>query len=179
MMKDTMLIRLYILSRILDEPTNPYHIFKEYQGSFAARLQPIEEAKFYYNIDLLYKKEYIAQTSVVPGENAPSKKMYAITQKGREFFDNALYERFSSAGSVDDLYLIFPFFEFVDTERAENILGKRIAELEHELAELLKIVDDSFLSEYAVRKRQFHLTYLKKLLELMVQKHPSQNKGKP
>ncbi len=164
-MKDTMLIRLYILSKMLDAPTNPYRVFKDYQNSTASRFQPIEEAKFYYNIDLLHQRDYISQVSVVPGENTPSKKMYAITQTGREFFENALYERFASANSVDDLYLIFPFFEFIDKKRAQSILGKRIMELERELATIIEMADDTFLVEYAIQKRQFHLMYLKKILE--------------
>ncbi len=170
-MKDTTLIRLYILSKMLDSPTNPYRIYKEYQGSPAARFQLIEEAKIYYNIDLLHRQEYIAQTEVVPGENAPSKKMYTITKKGREFFENALYERFSCADSVDDLCLIFPFLDFVDVEKAQRILGERISELEHELAAIIEVAGDSFLAEYAVQKRQFHLTYLRKMLEFIKQNH--------
>ncbi|SHI02799.1 Transcriptional regulator PadR-like family protein [Sporobacter termitidis DSM 10068] len=175
-MKDTMLIRLYILSRMLDAPTNPYRIFKEYQGSQTGRFQPIEEAKFYYNIDLLHKQDYISQTSIVPGDNAPSKKMYAVTPKGREFFEDALYKRFAGACSVDDLYLIFPFLEFVDTEKARNILGKRIAELERELENILQAVCESFIVEYAIEKRRFHLKYLKKAQEFIGQAQGGKNK---
>lgn len=174
-MIDPTLIRLYILSRLLDDtPVNPYRIFKDYQGSPSARFQPIEEAKFYYNIDLLHKQDYIAQTSVVPGENAPSKRMYAITQKGRGFFESALYEKFARANSVDDLYLTFPFLEFVDCEKTQRILRERIAELEHELEAIVETADDSFIVDYAIQKRRFHLTYLKKMLARMEQAHTSE-----
>lgn len=168
-MKDTKLVRLYILSKMLDAPTNPYRIFKEYQSSYAVRFQPIEEAKFYYNIDLLCKRDYILQTSIVPGDNAPNKKMYAITQSGRSFFENALYESFATASSVDDLYLTFPFFNLIDKERAQNMLGIRVSELERELDVITENADDTFLAEYAIQKRQFHLMYLKKILERMGQ----------
>lgn len=168
-MKDTKLVRLYILSKMLDAPTNPYRIFKEYQSSYAVRFQPIEEAKFYYNIDLLHKRGYILQTSVVPGDNAPNKKMYAITQSGHSFFENALYESFATANSVDDLYLTFPFFDLIDKERAQNMLGVRVSELERELDVITENADETFLAEYAIQKRQFHLMYLKKILERMGQ----------
>jgi len=166
-MKDSVLIKLFILSKLLTAPANPYYIYKEHKNSLVAKFAQIEEAKFYYNIDVLYKQAYISQTSVEQGDNAPNKKIYEITDAGRAFFESSLYEKFASATCVENLYLPFSLLTFVDVEKVKSILATRITELENELQDFSKSVGEDFLADYVVEKRQFNITHLKHMLEII------------
>ncbi len=168
-----MSLHYMILGCLMDAPSHGYEIRKRIKELFQ-RSHNINEGQFYallrkMEADSLIRKEVVLQ------EKNPPRKVFYLTEKGRE----ELFAWLSSNGESDDIYRFdfyqaFPFlercnyFKHLSDETALKLLERQAVLEEEKLEEFTKVRDNMQglrLNQYRIGIIEFSLAFQKTKIE--------------
>lgn len=130
-----MSIKYAILGLLNYQDMHGYRIKNHIEKNFE-HMWSINFGQIYPNLKELEKDGFIRMLEVLPSENGgPHKKLYSITDKGREEFIRWLSESPPQQILIRDPFMLrFPFFGFGDSARALGIIDDQIAMAEKKLS---------------------------------------------
>ena len=153
------------------------HIEKNFEYMWA-----INFGQIYPNLKGLEKDGLIAMTEVLPSANGgPHKKLYSITDKGREEFIRWLSESPEQPMLVRSPFLLkFPFFGFGDSARALEIIDDQIILVEKQLEKRKKNFERwekqgvyvRLMAELGITQNEKYLEWLKEA-RIEIERHHS------
>jgi PadR family transcriptional regulator, regulatory protein AphA len=79
-------------------------------------------------------------------EKRPAKKVYALTESGREIFNHALTETYPNHRVRSDFLVMMVFAHLLPEEQINRIFDTRLADIEKQIAEIESCVDDDHQS---------------------------------
>lgn len=127
-------IRLCILGLLLEEDQHPYEMLIRIRDRFLDQHGNFKIGSLYYAVDQLAKSGDIEAVETIYGEGRPDKTVYRITDKGREYFQKLLIERFQEEVSAyHPLHVALAFARHGDREKLIAMLQDRIRNAEHEV----------------------------------------------
>ncbi|APH03687.1 PadR family transcriptional regulator [Bacillus weihaiensis] len=170
-------IQIFILSKLMEDNTYPYKLKKQLSEPIPLdELSGLTESKLYYHFDSLEKKNFIEAVEVIKEENRPDKKVFKITDKGREELPKLIYKMFENGVEIKGMMVGIVNLKYVDREKVIKILEKKLADskerwnyiknmqenlsIEKEREELVK-----FLVRYVEDKAENKLQWLEELVE--------------
>ncbi|XQY91413.1 PadR family transcriptional regulator [Metabacillus sp. HB246100] len=170
-------IQIFILSKLMEDNTYPYKLKKQLSEPIPLdELSGLTESKLYYHFDSLEKKKFIEAVEVIKEENRPDKKVFKITDKGREELPKLIYKMFENGVEIKGMMVGIVNLKYVDREKVIMILEKKLADskerwnylknmqenlsIEKEREELVK-----FLVRYVEDKAENKLQWLEELVE--------------
>ncbi|WP_042462451.1 PadR family transcriptional regulator [Neobacillus dielmonensis] len=172
-----MSLSLFILGSLADENSNPYQLKKELLDAIPIK---ISEGKFYYNFEALQKKGLIEPVETIQIVNRPNKTMYGITQKGRLFLEQEIYNSFKKVARLEDLYISIYLLKYIDPAKAALFLEETIkheknrwASYKEEFKVSKEILDAKqqravqFISEHAFSQSEHNIFWMEKLLNFL------------
>lgn len=161
----------------MEDNTYPYKLKKQLSEPIPLdELSGLTESKLYYHFDSLEKKNFIEAVEVIKEENRPDKKVFKITDKGREELPKLIYKMFENGVEIKGMMVGIVNLKYVDREKVIKILEKKLADskerwnyiknmqenlsIEKEREELVK-----FLVRYVEDKAENKLQWLEELVE--------------
>lgn len=133
------MIKTFILYYLNIKPTHGYEIQKFIQLNHMDSWTKIQSGSIYYALGKLEKEESIALLSE-ESFGAKARKIYRITEKGREELKVSLEEEIDQeiyeVGS--DKFIIYPLLNGIQRDRLEALVKKHIQKLRKNLAEVEK-----------------------------------------
>lgn len=133
------MIKTLILYYLSIKPTHGYEIQKYIQINEMDEWTKIQSGSIYYALGKLEKDELI-QLKREENIGAKVRKIYCITDKGRDALRKSLIEEFSrpiyNIGS--DKFVTYPFIDGIDKELLLETVKEHILELEHKKRETMK-----------------------------------------
>ncbi|WP_026583629.1 PadR family transcriptional regulator [Bacillus sp. J33] len=190
-----MSLSLFILGSLADENSHPYKLKKILQD--ALPINKISEGKFYYNFEALQKKGLIEPVETIQKENRPNKTLYRITQGGRQFLEQEIYDSFKNVSKLEDLYISIYLLKYIDPIKAAYFLEDAIkqekrrwaeyreAKNKQEFKKRLELLDDKqqmalqFISEHAFSQSDQNILWMEKLLTFLKQIEIEIDRGVP
>jgi DNA-binding PadR family transcriptional regulator len=129
-----MSIKYAILGLLSYSDMHGYRI-KEHIGKNFGHMWSINFGQIYPNLKNLREEGFIHLLEVSPSENGgPQKKLYSITEKGRDEFTRWLTEPPQGPMLIRDPFLLkFAFFGFGDNDQAIKIIDQQIKNFEAQL----------------------------------------------
>lgn len=129
-----MSIKYAILGLLNYSDMHGYRIKEHIEKNFG-HMWSINFGQIYPNLKNLREEGFINMLEVAPSENGgPQKKLYSITEKGRDEFTRWLAESPQGPMLIRDPFLLkFAFFGFGDNESAIKIIDKQIENFEAQL----------------------------------------------
>ena len=131
------MIELLVLTTLFFGPCHGYEIKKMHPGV------KINNNTLYPMLNKMIEKGVVSMT-VQAQDNKPAKKVYSLTEKGREvLFDLVTSFTEEEASSDDAFYMRVAFFQFLPKESIKAILETREKYLEHyeERQRMMKALD--------------------------------------
>ncbi|SFL60399.1 transcriptional regulator, PadR family [Gracilibacillus orientalis] len=178
-----MSIPLFILGSLADKENHPYSLKKILLNTIP--LEKLSEGKFYYNFDSLKKKGFIEPVEIIQIENRPNKTLYRITQDGRDFLEQEIYDSFKNVSRFEDIYISIFLLKYIDSTKMAFILEDTIKQEKQRLTEYKKkkenkeilkqiqSLDDEqlkaveFISEHAFSQIEHNIYWMEKLLTFL------------
>lgn len=178
-----MSLSLYILGSLAHEDSHPYKLKKRLLDVLP--IDKMSEGKYYYNFEALQKKGLIEPVETIQKENRPNKTLYRITQKGRKFLEQEIYNSFKNVSKLEDLYISIYLLKYIDPVKAAFFLEdaikqekKRWAEYREaknneELKKSFDLLDEKqqksvqFISEHAFSQADQNIRWMEKLLTFL------------
>jgi PadR family transcriptional regulator, regulatory protein AphA len=129
-----MSIKYAILGLLNYSDMHGYRIKEHIEKNFG-HMWSINFGQIYPPLQELKKEELINMLEITPSENGgPHKKLYSITQKGKDEFSRWLAALPQKPMLIRDLFLLkFAFFGFGEDERAVKIIDEQIEIFEAQL----------------------------------------------
>ena len=168
-----MSLTLFILGSLANENSNPYQLKKALLDVIPIK---ISEGKFYYNFEALQKKGFIEPVETIQIVNRPNKTLYGITEEGRRFLEQEIYNSFKKVSKIEDLYISIYLLKYIDPVKAAFYLEETIKKEKERWDEFkqakvrMEILDDKqqravqFISEHAFSQSEHNLHWMEKLL---------------
>lgn len=128
-----MSLQIAILGMLWEREGHPYEIKKRMQQFDLDHVISITDGALYYNFEALVKKEFLQKIEVVHSDNRPDKKMYAITEKGRQGLKDEIYSKFKKSTDIKSLSGSIPFIHLVDRDRLSFLIEDIIEKLQKKL----------------------------------------------
>ncbi len=111
-------------------------------------------------------------------EKRPAKKVYHITDSGRERFQTSLYETTPDEVCKSDFVLLAFFAHLLDTDKFQSILHQHVENLENDLNKLLSIENQEsmpvgmrFTIDYGVFVKRARLQFLQDRMTSLLRHH--------
>ncbi len=165
-----MSLKYAILGLLHYEEMHGYRIKEHIEKNFG-HMWSINFGQIYPNLKKLEQEGLVSMgKSVQNGQKGPPKKLYSLTDKGREAFTDWLSESPEKSMLLRDPFLMrFVFFGFGDKERALELLDDQIRSWETQLTVRLKNqgkwhAKDIFVTQVAdlgVQMNEMFLNWLK------------------
>src|SRR3954470_332295 len=171
-----MSLSLFILGSLANESSSPYQLKKALLDVIPIK---ISEGKFYYNFEALQKKGLIEPVETIQIVNRPNKTMYGITQEGRRFLEQEVYNSFKEVLKIEDLYISIYLIKYIDPAKAALFLEETIkqeknrwakyreAEVRIELLDEKQLRAVQFISEHAFSQSEHNIHWLEELLTFL------------
>jgi len=168
-----MSLTLFILGSLANENSNPYQLKKALLDVIPIK---ISEGKFYYNFEALQKKGFIEPVETIQIVNRPNKTLYGITEEGRRFLEQEIYNSFKKVSKIEDLYISIYLLKYIDPVKAAFYLEETIKKEKERWDEFkqakvrMEILDDKqqravqFIREHAFSQSEHNLHWMEKLL---------------
>jgi len=83
---------------------------------------------FYYNFETLQKKGFIEPVETIHIENRPNKTLYTITDEGRQYLEQEIYNNFKKFSNIEDLYISIYLLKYINPVKAAIYLEDSINE---------------------------------------------------
>jgi DNA-binding PadR family transcriptional regulator len=177
-----MSLSLFILGSLANENSNPYQLKKALLDVIPIT---ISEGKFYYNFEALQKKGLIEPVETIKIVNRPNKTLYGITQDGRSYLEQEIYNSFKKVSKIEELYISIYLLKFIDPVKAAFFLEETIkkeknqwdefkrAKDQEEFKERMELLDEEqqravqFISEHAFSQSEHNIYWMEKLLDYL------------
>jgi DNA-binding PadR family transcriptional regulator len=171
-----MSLSLFILGSLANENSSPYQLKKALLDVIPIK---ISEGKFYYNFEALQKKGLIQPVETIQIINRPNKTLYGITQEGRRFLEQEIYNSFKEVLKIEDLYISIYLIKYIDPAKAALFLEETIkqeknrwakyreAEVRIELLDEKQLRAVEFISEHAFCQSEHNIYWMEKLLTFL------------
>lgn len=169
-----MSIKHSILGLLHYEDMHGYRIKEHVERNFG-HMWSINYGQIYQNLKKMEEDGLVEMVEVAPSENGgPLKKLYSITEKGRDEFERWLSSSPERQMLLRDPFLTrFVFFGFGDSERSLEIIEEQILSYEEQLESRRANVDRwrrhgvyvSLISELGVSFNEMYLEWLKRARE--------------
>lgn len=128
-----MILKYAILGLLHYRNMHGYRIKNHIESNFGY-MWSVNYGQIYPILKKMQQEGLVSMVEVLQ-DNAPSKKLYSITPKGREEFARWLASEPEKLMILRDPFLLrFTFFGFGDADRALDLLDKRIELVDQELA---------------------------------------------
>ncbi|WP_078549561.1 PadR family transcriptional regulator [Litchfieldia alkalitelluris] len=178
-----MSLALFILGSLADENSHPYKLKKILLDTIP--INKISEGKFYYNFEALQKKGLIEPVETIQKENRPNKTLYRITEDGRQFLEQEIYNSFKKVSKIEDVYISIYLLKYIDPVKAVFLLEDAIkqekkrwakykeAKNNDELVKQFQLLDDKqqkavkFISDHAYSQSDHNILWMEKLLTFL------------
>lgn len=115
-------------------------------------------------------------------QKRPAKKVYSITDTGREHFLATLYHTEPVETCKSDFFLLAFFAHLLDSDKFSEVLYKHEQTIKDELEQLLTLDENDqravgiqFTIEYGITIKKAQLKFLKKKLNDVIQIHKQQS----
>ncbi len=126
-------VDLLLLGILNKKPLSGYELNKFLDKYNLREFFRIGVSTVYHNLKRLEKKELIDGT-VLKNSNFPDKKIFTITDKGCDYFYQALDEVLSSSEyEHEDYYISVFFIEYLPKEKMNSYINKRLKRIENML----------------------------------------------
>jgi DNA-binding PadR family transcriptional regulator len=171
-----MSLSLFILGSLANESSSPYQLKKALLDVIPIK---ISEGKFYYNFEALQKKGLIEPVETIQIVNRPNKTMYGITQEGRRFLEQEVYNSFKKVSKIEDLYISIYLIKYIDPAKAAFLLEETIKQEKNRWAKYkeakvrIELLDEKqlravqFISEHAFSQSEHNIHWMEKLLTFL------------
>lgn len=168
-----MSLSLFILGILANENSNPYQLKKALLDVIPIK---ISEGKFYYNFEALQKKGLIEPVETIQIVNRPNKTLYGITQEGRRFLEQEIYNSFKKVSKIEDLYISIYLLKYIDPVKVAFYLEETIKKEKNRWDEYkqakvrIELLDEEqqravqFISEHAFSQSEHNIHWMEKLL---------------
>ncbi|MFP5111427.1 PadR family transcriptional regulator [Bacillaceae bacterium C204] len=168
-----MSLSLFILGILANENSNPYQLKKALLDVIPIK---ISEGKFYYNFEALQKKGLIEPVETIQIVNRPNKTLYGITQEGRRFLEQEIYNSFKKVSKIEDLYISIYLLKYIDPVKVAFYLEETIKKEKNRWDEYkqakvrIELLDEKqqravqFISEHAFSQSEHNIHWMEKLL---------------
>jgi len=156
-----MLIKYAILGLLHYRDMYGYEIKRLIENDFGM-LRTINFGQIYTSLKTLVKEGCVVLTEMVASENGtPPKKLYSLTDKGREEFKKWLKSRPEKPVVLRDPFMMrFIFFGFAETEDVLKLVNEQIRLAEQSLARRRKeIANWTKRGFYSYMPRELRLRY--------------------
>ncbi|KKB39001.1 PadR family transcriptional regulator [Bacillus thermotolerans] len=178
-----MSLSLFILGSLAEENSHPYKLKKVLLDTIP--IDKMSEGKFYYNFEALQKKGLIEPVETIQIEKRPNKTLYRITEDGRQFLEQEIYNSFKRVSKVEDLYISIYLLKYADPVKAAFCLEDAIqqekrrwaayreARNNEELMKQFRLLDEKqqnaveFISEHAFSQSDHNIRWMEKLLAFL------------
>lgn len=128
------------LGLLINGPKHGYGLYQDFCSAFA-RIWKAGQANFYAALASLETKGYL-QSSAEPQAGRPARRVYQITDTGREAFFDWLHRPVSSLRSIRvELIAKLRFFHRLGLSGAPELIDDQVAILQHMLDEWKQAVD--------------------------------------
>lgn len=179
-----MSLSLFILGSLANETSSPYQLKKALLDVIPIK---ISEGKFYYNFESLQKKGLIEPIETIQIVNRPNKTLYGITQEGRRFLEQEIYNSFKKVSKIEDLYISIYLSKYIDQAKAALFLEETIKKEKNQWDEFKRAKDKvefkkrmellneeqqravQFISEHAFSQSEHNIRWLEQLLTFLKQ----------
>jgi len=179
----TLSLSLFILGSLADENNHPYKLKKLLLDTLP--IDKISEGKFYYNFETLQKKGFIEPVETIHIENRPNKTLYTITDEGRQYLEQEIYNNFKKFSNIEDLYISIFLLKYINPVKAAIYLEDSIneekkrwdeyrkAKNNKELIKQFQLLDDKqkkaieFISEHSFSQSDHNFYWMEKLLTFL------------
>ncbi|RUT46383.1 PadR family transcriptional regulator [Paenibacillus anaericanus] len=129
-----MSIRLSILGLLLEEDMHPYEIRIRMKDRFLDHKGKFRIGSLYYAVDQLAKQEHIVAMETISSNSRPDKTIYQITDKGKEYFQKLLLDKFKDIEPLyHPMYMALAFASKGDQVKIASLLRDRVKEVEHQV----------------------------------------------
>ncbi len=129
-----MALRYSILGLLHYSPMHGYRIKEHIERNFG-HMWSINYGQIYPNLKKMLEEGLVSMTEeVCEGEKGPPRKLYAITEKGRQAFQDWLASAPDGGIVLRDPFLMrFVFFGFGEKERCLELIDGQLADWERQL----------------------------------------------
>ena len=124
----------------------------------------------------------MASVRVEEQEKRPAKKVYTITEIGREHFLKTLYQTEPVEICKSDFFLLVFFGHLLNSQKFSEVLYKHEQTIKDEQEQLLALGENDrrtvgmqFTIEYGITIKTAQLNFLKEKLDTVIQQHKQQS----
>lgn len=152
-----------IMGLINTSPLNAYEIVKQLQWMNIRHWYNLADSTVYATIKSIEKKGYISGTIEKEG-NMPDKTVYTLTEKGRDELRKTLSHSITTFDFDTNIFSIAAFFlDFLEPEEQEQLLEKRLENLNHYLKGIEKQVTKSWENQVS----PFHVANVNRMMDIV------------
>ncbi len=157
-----------------------YEIKKMFEDAFQHFQNP-SFGSIYPALDKLTDNGMVS-VRVEEQEKRPAKKVYIITDAGREHFLATLYQTEPVEVCKSDFFLLVFFAHLLDSDKFSEVLYKHEQTIKDDLEQLLGLGEDDrrsvgmqFTIEYGINIKKAQLKFLKEKLHHVIEQHKQQS----
>lgn len=174
---EPMSIQMFILGLLYDQPLHPYQLKKVIKTNHWEKLVNLNDGTLYYGFDVLHKKHHIEIADIIEEEHRPTKKVYRITESGKEELRKEIYSNLKNHTKLQSLYSALLFIDCAERDVIISTLKKRISKLDKTLEDepplLARDGSQTRMTELITNHAHKHLsiekTWLVQLLDYLEQ----------
>ncbi|MGA7712019.1 MAG: PadR family transcriptional regulator [Rhizomicrobium sp.] len=169
-----MKVRLLILGVLHRGDFHPYEIKRRLDNAMVECYIDVDVGTLYYAIKQLEKEGLISPVAHERVARGGVRTVYKITAKGKSEFRTLLHKQFEEEGPVSQtLYGALLFLHLCDLKVVEQLVGRKIAQLDELIAKLIPIRKElravistggSHLLQHLDKQRRLDREWLKDLL---------------
>lgn len=152
-----MSMKLSILGLLLERNMHPYEMMLIMRDRAMDRVTKLQMGSLYYAVDQLAKAGQIEPVQVIRSTDRPDKTIYGITDKGRQLFDQLIFQQFRKSEPVyHSFHLALVYSRHADQQKLARVLEERIRDTEHELNLAYQVYEEHIET---VPRAALHLMY--------------------
>jgi DNA-binding PadR family transcriptional regulator len=132
-----------VLALLRERPMHGYEMFQTLMGRHSDRILKVRPGSLYHVVNRLADEKLIRQTGTARSGNRPERTTYELTDAGTDTLTARLRELVASpANEFEKFAVALAEIHHLDAVTASQALRRRIAALEHTVAELRALRDD-------------------------------------